>query len=73
MPINKNNSVAIYEQCQKSIQELNQLLLNLKSELDEDDFVKVRLSIAGAMGELVNTCEEHVYNQFPEMRPYKLG
>lgn len=69
--MNKISSEKIFSTSQHCIKLLNGVLVEIKHELPESEFNKVRNSIAEVMGSLVEVCEDHVYEKYPELRPYQ--
>jgi hypothetical protein len=58
---------------QGCIRELNMLLRIYQPSMDETEFKTLKSNIAQAMGRLIDIEELSVYNEFPELRPYRLS
>ena len=70
--MNKQDAENIQTVTQGCIGELNMLLKASQSSIDESEFKTLKSNIAQAMGMLIDVEEFSVYNEYPELRPYKL-
>lgn len=66
----EDSAKKIFDTSQECISSLNKMLLELSAALDSDELLELRVSVAQAMGSLVDICEKHVYSNFEAMRPY---
>lgn len=69
----KQDAENIQTVIQGCIRELNMLLRICQPSMDESDFNTLKSNVAQAMGSLINIEELSVYNEHPELRPYKLS
>lgn len=72
MPMNYSTAKLIFDCAQDCVSRLNTMLKRAQSELPDKDFKRLKLSVAQAMGSLVDICESHVYNEHPSLRPYNI-
>jgi hypothetical protein len=72
MPMNYDTAKLIFDCAQDCVSRLNSMLKRAQSDLPDAEFKRLKLSVAQAMGSLVDVCESNVYLQHPSLRPYNV-
>ena len=73
MSMKYDTAKKIFDCSQRCMSELNEMLRDVQKDISSEEFGRLKLSVAQSLGSLVDLCEEHVYADHPEIRPYKLG